>query len=751
MLLAMAPAAAFAGTGDETPEKVEKLDSVIVSASRAGDKTPVTFTMVGREALQRFNPINSLPMNLALQPSVVTWNEGGTGLGNSAMTVRGSKGSQINVTLNGITLNDAESQEVFWVNIPSLTALISSVQLQRGLGTSANGSGAFGASVNMSTASVSAQPFAATDISAGSWNTFMTSAAAGTGLSPNGFYANAAYSRGCTDGYIRNGKVRSQSAFAVLGWMNERNSLRLTYLMGDQKSGITWNGISLKDYAKNRRYNDAGEYKDEYGNVRYYDNQIDAYNQHHLQLNYTHAFSDALTWTTTANYTRGFGYDEYYKADRKVAEFGFQAPVTGQDGKPCKKSDLIYRKLMGNNLCVLNSDLKYAGERLNLTGGVYVSRYMGDHWGEVLWSKVLGDGYDYAKMNAARAWYFNDAVKQEATAFARGEYDLLPWLTAYADLQLRHIGLDMTGTDDDAAAIGYAAKWTFFNPRAGFNFALGKGHRAYVSAALGHREPGRSDIKENAKGTLSPIKPERMLDIEAGWKYDSPRLSASANLYLMEYRDMLLETGKISSSGYAIKENMPRGWRRGLELASSWLPADVLRLDANATISINQLKDFTAYVDQFDHDWISDDNPGWKPMEQVREHYAKTTMLLSPSVVSMVRIACTPFKHIARGSLRTTTLSLDGKFVGKQYWDNTANADRCVPAYFVSNLSLFHEFDLGTGKLGMTGYVNNLLNRTYYASAWVYRAFFATGGKYQDEGLCPQPPVNFMLKLSYRF
>lgn len=751
MLLLMAPAAAFAETGEDVPDKIEKLDSVVVSASRAGDKTPVSFTMVGRKELRSFNPINSLPMNLTLQPSVVAWNEGGTGLGNSSMTVRGSKGSQINVTLNGITLNDAESQEVFWVNIPSLTGLISSVQLQRGLGTSANGSGAFGASVNMNTASVSAEPFAAMDVSAGSWNTFMTSVAAGTGLSEKGFYADAAYSRGYTDGYIRNAKVRSRSVSAVLGWINEHSSLRLTYLMGKQKSGITWNGISLSDYAKNRRYNSGGEYKDEYGNVHYYDNQIDSYNQHHIQLNYTHGFSNTLTWTTTANYTCGFGYDEYYKPGRALGEFGFNAPVIGLDGKAYKEADLIYQKKMGNNLYVLNSDLKYSGPRLDLTVGVYFSRYAGDHWGEVLWNKVLGASYDYASMNEARAWYFNDAVKQEATAFVRGEYAVLPWLTAYADVQMRHIALDMKGADDDAASIDYAAKWTFFNPRAGFHSDLGKGHRAYLSAALGHREPGRSDIKENVKGTPSPIKPERMLDIEVGWQYASDRLTVSANLYLMEYRDMLLETGKISSSGYAIKENMPRGWRRGIELAASWMPSDVLRIDANATLSVNELKDFTAYVDQYDHDWISDDNPGWNPMGQVQEAYSKTTMLLSPSVVLMARISCTPFEHIARGSLRTTTFAVDGKFVGRQYWDNTANADRCVPAYFVSNLSLMHEFDLGTGKLGLTGYVNNLFNRLYYASAWVYRAVFADGGTYREEGLYPQPPANFMLKLSWRF
>ena len=252
-------AAAFAAlclcAGAQTAEKQERLDSVVISASRAGTNTPVTHTDVGKDALRASNPMNSLPMTLNLLPSVVTYNEGGTGLGNSAMTIRGSKGSQINVTLNGITLNDAESQEVFWVNIPALTALLSGVQVQRGLGTSANGAGAFGASINMNTAFVTPDPAFRLDLSAGSYGTFLTSVSAMSGLQPSGMYFSLAFSSGKTDGYIRNAGVQSHSLFAVLGWLKGRNSLRLTYLTGDQKSGITWDGISPEMYAMDRRYN----------------------------------------------------------------------------------------------------------------------------------------------------------------------------------------------------------------------------------------------------------------------------------------------------------------------------------------------------------------------------------------------------------------------------------------------------------------------------------------------------------------
>ncbi len=730
-------AEAYSGCGPEDGKEPERLDSVVVSTSRAGGRTPVTFTMVGREQLRKSNPINSLPMNLNLQPSVVTYNEGGTGLGNSIMTVRGAKGSQINVTLNGITLNDSESQEVFWVNIPSLTSLISSVQLQRGLGTSANGAGAFGASVNMSTASVSSEPFAAADFSAGSWNTSMTSVAVGTGLAKNGIYFNLAYSRGNTDGYIRNADVASQSVFAVLGWMNEKNSLRMTYLMGRQKSGITWDGIDLEQYEEDRRYNGAGEYHDELGNVHYYDNQTDNYVQHHIQLNYTRQFSDSWAWSNTFNYTRGDGYDEYYKEDRYMPDFGF-----AEDGV----SDMIYRKNMGNDYYVFNSDLRYRRDGLNLTAGAYIASYEGDHFGRILWVKALGDGYDYDAYNAGDGFYRNRSLKSEASLFLRGEYDPLEWMTVYADLQWRGVMLDMAGGDDDihetGLAMEYENRWGFFNPRAGVSFHWSPGHKAYISAALGHREPGRGDIKENIKGDMSPIRPERMVDIEAGYEFSGEKIAASANLYCMEYWDMLLETGRLSSSGYAVKENVPRGWRRGLELAGRWTAAPWLSIGGNITLSINEIKGYTSYVEVWDGE----------AGQTKAFNYGNTRMMMSPSAVGMLSLAVSPWRSTASGSLKTTTLAVDGKYVGRQFIDNTERAEMEIPAYFVSNLSVSHEFSLNYGSLSLTGYVNNLFNRLYYAAGWRWEGYTqADDTLTYGIGVYPQPPINFMLKLGYRF
>ena len=726
---------------DEDDGRHEKLDSVIVSASRADRSTPVTYTMVSEQSLRSSNPINSLPMLLSLQPSVVSANEGGTGLGYSKFRVRGVSGSQTNVTLNGITLNDAESQEVFWVNIPALSSLLSSVQLQRGLGTSANGAGAFGASVNMSTASVGTEPYARFEYSRGAWNSSMTTVAAGTGLLPGGFYASAAYSKNSTDGYIRNAWAKVQSAFAVLGWMNGTNSLRFTWLMGNQHTGITWNGISAAKMATDRTYNSAGEYYDEFGNVQYYDNDSDNYTQNHLQLNYAHQFGENLVWSTTLNFTPGNGYYEEYKDDASFADYGLKNVV--KDGVTYDSSDMVRIKSMDNKLYVLNSSLTFHNERLNSVANIYLSRYDGDHFGNIDWAKVLGDDYDYSTTE----WYRNNGLKQEASASYRAEYQFTGSLTGYADLQYRYVNLKMKGLDDEFSDLAYNTSWSFFNPRAGLSWAISDSQRLYGSAALGHREPGRSDIKDvietiNAGGSHEALKAEKMLDIELGYEFSSEKFSASADLYAMEYWDMLIETGKRSNVGYAIKENVPRAWRRGVELAAAWKPFSGLEISANAAFSDNRIKEFTTYLDAYDLDWTS--------TGQVSTTYSRPHILLSPSFLGTLQAQAQIGEWLNGALFQNLTFAADWKYVGKQYWDNTSNEERCIPSYNVMNCSLRKDFSVQGGTLGIGLYVNNLLNAKYYADAWVYRAMVGCA-EYQEEGLFPQAPRNLLLKVSLSF
>lgn len=704
-------------------ESKERLDSAVVSASRAGKQTPVTYTMVYRDELQKALPSASLPMVLSLQPSVVTYNEGGTGLGNSAMTVRGIKGSQINVTLNGISLNDSESQEVFWVNIPALQGLVSTVQLQRGLGTTANGAGAFGASVNMNTGFVTPGPFCSVDFSAGSYNTLLSVYSMGTGLTDKGLYAMATYATGSTDGYIRNGYVQSHSCFVTVGSLKENHSIRFTYLLGNQRSGITWDGISLEQYRADRRQNDAGAYTDADGTLRYYSNQTDNYRQHHFQLNYAWRLSDRLLWTTTANYTLGEGYDEYLKR-KTLSEYGIALPG---------KSNLVYQKRMDNSYAVLLSELRYRSNTLDITGGISSSRYEGYHFGLPL-GYMCSDG-SWIYLPSAEPWYRNHALKGELSGFVRAERKI-GRMNLYGDIQYRRISLTMDGVDDDTVDMGYENTWNFLNPRAGVSYDISSAQNLYASISLGHREPGRSDIKENVKGVSdeNPIRPEKMVDIELGWKYSEERLSASAGLYFMEYRDILLETGRLSTSGYAIKENVPRGYRRGIELAGLWKPYSWLQADANLTLSRNRISDYVSYIA------VEDGEAG----ETHAVSYGNTEMLLSPSVIGMMRVSFFPW--------RQTAIALSGKYVGKQYIDNTARSEMEIPSWFVTDLSASWSFPLPAGVLTLSGFVNNLFNHLYYAYGWRWESYSkATDTISSGVGVYPQPERNFTLKVSYRF
>ena len=629
-------------TGAAAQEKGEQLDSAVVSVSRAGRNTPVTYTFIGRDQLQNAPATESLPMALSLQPSVVTTNEGGTGLGYSKMTVRGSKGSQINVTLNGITLNDAESQEVFWVNIPALSGILGNVQLQRGLCTSANGAGAFGASINMSTAFVQASPYARMSLSGGSYDSGTVSVAAGTGLSRKGFYADLAFSYGTTEGYIRNAWARVYSVFGVAGWIRNNNSLKFTFLRGNQHTGITWEGISADKMKEDRRYNPAGKYKDSEGNTCYYDNESDNYVQSHYQLNYVHQFGNSLTWSTTFDYTKGDGYYEQYKTGKKGS--AYDIPASG-------KHDFITRKEMDNGCAVLNSTLSYSSDTFKASAGLYLSDYDGEHFGDILWTSAG----DYA----GKEWYRNNGRKKEATAFVRGEYTFLQHLTAYAELQMRRIGLRMKGLDDEFSDLAYTQTWNFMNPRAGLTYRNGQ-HRVYASLAVGHREPGRSDLKEQIEtvniaraggdtDAAVTLRPERMTDTEVGYEYSGRILSAAVNFYSMDYRDMLLENGKISDSGYAIKENVDRSWRRGVELSAGCKPLRWLRADANLTLSTNKIGDYVYYLDTYDNpdDWnyVTEVKDGKPKMVQLEEKCGTTTMLMSPSTIGMASLAFTPFKR----------------------------------------------------------------------------------------------------------
>ncbi|MBR4660243.1 MAG: TonB-dependent receptor [Bacteroidales bacterium] len=679
----------------------ERIDSTLIVSLRASTRTPVAHTGISREELRSTNSLSSLPMVLSLQPSVVATNEGGTGLGYSKMRVRGSDASRINVTLNGVTINDAESQEVFWVNMPAISGLLGSVQLQRGVGTSVNGSGAFGASVNMRSGYVRPAPYAEIELSAGSFLTGTVSAAAGTGRMADGLSLDVRYAYNTTEGYLDNATARLHSAYAALDWYSGSNSLRLTYLMGKERTGLTWYGIPKDSVATNPRYNPATP------------GDTDNYAQHHVQGVYLHQFSSALSASATLNFTKGDGYYEYLQTD-PLAEY------------------YSTRNAMDNVYSVATANLKYQTAQVHLIANASYSIYEGGHYGYRVYD-ITQAGFYPDEYN--RTIYDNTGYKTDASAFLRGEWLLWDCVNLYADMQYRHVFYRINGTEKKGPELDWSALYDFFNPKGGISWQIGDS-RLYASVAVAHKEPARSDIKDAIQGgKADEILPERLVDWEFGYSFANKHLALGANIYLMEYKNQLVQTGKLSENGYSIKANVPRSYRHGIELTAAWKPVGMLTIDGNLTLSRNKILDYTNWVDCYD-------NPVyWTPLEQRQEYLGTTDLLLSPSVTGRAGVTLKPVTGLS--------LAAVWKYVGRQYYDNTSCEDRALPAYDV--LSFSAEYCLNK-TISFAIFAENILNKTYVADAWVYRAVFADGSpEYIEDGLFPQAPFNAMFKVRLTF
>lgn len=683
--------------------KIELLDSTVVSAFRAGVGTPVAYSEVSKEDLGSTSALQSLPMALSLQPSVVTTNEGGTGLGYSKMRLRGSDATRINVTINGITLNDAESQEVFWVNIPGISGMLNSVQLQRGIGTSVNGPGAFGGSINMQTLLPNENPYTTVELSGGSWFTGVGSVASGTGRTDNGFSADIRYSFNTTEGYIDNAWARLHSLFASIDYMQNGHSLKFNYILGSQHSGITWEGCPPEMLGTNRRYNPTVCK----GQIEGYRGDSDNYLQQHIQGIYSHQVTSNFIWTTTLHFTDGTGYYENYKNKNKE---------TGAAG------DFKLRQAMDNKFYAGNTNFKWNTSRLSAVLNFAYSYYNGDHFGYYM---------DFGGVKDAD-YYLNNGKKRDFSTFLRAEWKPVKALNLYGDLQYRRLRTVMNGNDKDHAELEYSTTDNFFNPKGGLSVYLTKSAYLYGSVAFGHKEPSRSDVKEAIKaGRADGIRPEKMLDFEFGYNFDNGRYAFGVNGYMMEYRDQLLETGLLSETGYSIKQNVDRSYRRGVEISAAMQPAKWIRLEGNATLSRNKILGYRTYVDLYDN--IND----WKFVGQKEEYYEQTDMLLSPSVIGAAALTVKPVKPLE--------LKLAWKYVGKQYWDNTSCDERSLKAYDVLSAQVHYTL---TKWLKFSVFGDNLLGRLYEADAWVYRAVFQDGNTYTEAGLFPQAPMSIIGKIT---
>lgn len=697
----------------QTQDTVRTLDEVLIKDSRASERSPFTTSNLTREQLDDAKTEVSIPFMLELQPSVVVSGENGK-MGETTMRIRGVDASRINVNINGITLNDPESQAVFWYNVPNLGGMAQSLQVQRGVGASNGGGNSFGGAINLQTLNARDRAYAEADLSLGSWNTRQYGFAAGTGIKPSGLAFDVAYNGQTTDGYVRNGFADQQSLFVSGSYYGKRSLLKAVAIIGTQHTGITWNGEDASVLDENPTYNSAGEYYDALGNVYYYSNESDNYNQRRYQLYYSLLMNDRWSLKAVADFTHGDGYYEQYKADKKFSKYGI-----GRSGK----SDFITQKLMWNSAYTANVSANYTGRRVNFTFGEMMLYFDGDHYGNVIWCKDSA-GFD----SKPYEWYRYKGIKTDATTYAKADWDVTPRLNLYADMQLRYVDYSIKGVEDDLYALDFHETYPFFNPKVGANYQLGKGQRLYAVAGVSHREPTRSDIKD-AFVRGDTVKAESMLDVELGYQMNRERFAFSVNGYAMLYKDQLTPSGDLSSSGYSLMENVDKSYRLGVELVAGYRFTDWFRMDANLTLSMNKIMDYT-YTDFVEGDTV------------LTTYTANTDLSYSPSVIGAAIATFEPVKNLK--------LQLTGKYVGDQYLDNTSRDCYKQDAYFLLGLKMGYTWQLkGSQEIEAQVVLNNLLDHHYRIGAWAGDDYW--DGYYHYAGWYQQPGFNCLTRVSLRF
>ena len=698
-------------------------DEVVVSGVRAEEGMPVTYTNVTRQEIGKRNLGQDLPFLLRFLPSVVVTSDAGAGVGYTAFRIRGSDLTRINVTLNGIPLNDPESHGVWWVDLPDLASSVSDIQMQRGVGTSTNGAGAFGASVNLRTFSLEKEPYAEIASAAGSFATFKNTLRVGTGLIKDHFAFDARASRIVSDGYIERASSDLGSlAFTGAYYSRKKDIVRLVVMTGKEKTYQAWDGVPGYMLEINRRYNGIGEYTDENGNIRYYDNETDNYRQDHVQLFYSKEFALPLRMNVALFYTRGKGYYEQYKEDQTLADYLLEDVVL--PGDTITTTDLIRRKWLDNDLYGITGNLKGKRSRFSWNLGGGWNFYDGGHYGTVIWARYFSNG------EKGHRWYDNSGEKTDYNIYGKAVVEVLEGMHLYADMQLRGIRYRMEGKDDDQRDLTQDHHFLFFNPKGGITWEASSQLSLYASYALAHREPTRYDFKEAPAAGPVP-RPEVLHDLEAGVTMTTGTASFHFNLYYMHYKDQLVMTGKINDVGIPVMTNVPKSYRLGLEMTGKAQITRDFSWNANLTLSRNKILNFTEYVDD------------WDTGLQRSFFLGMTDISFSPAVTANNTFSYRFFRRL--------DVSWLARYVGKQYIDNTSSEERKLDPYFINDLIV--TFDVPNRifkKFEIKGSINNLFSVKYETNAWVYQYYLNDEHEVMD-GYFPQAGIHFMLGVTLRF
>lgn len=697
-------------------------DEILISASVAKSKTPMAYNNVSGEEISRQNMGQDIPYLLQLTPSFVATSDAGSGIGYTNFRIRGTDMNRINVAVNGIPLNDAESHGTWFVDQPDLASSIENVQVQRGAGTSANGAAAFGATINLQTSAFNPDPYAEYKTAFGSFNTLKNTVLAGTGLINSKFTVDARLSKVNSDGFIDRASADLKSFYISSGYYTENTVLKAIVFSGYEKTYQAWNGIPSELLETNRTYNSAGEYTDENGVVQYYENQVDDYQQDHFQLHFSQSFNQNINLNASAHYTRGKGFYENYKEDEDLADYRIPQVIIGSE--TVETSDIINQKWLDNDFYGLVYSLNYQRNKSDFILGGGYSIYDGDHFGKVIWARFLGNS------QPNHDWYHSNGLKKDFNIYAKYNYQVSERVNLFTDLQYRNINYKIDGIDDDLRDITQEHLFNFFNPKFGVFYEPVQNQQLYLSFAVANREPNRSNYVDADPAGKQPVH-ETLHDWELGYNYKSSAFSFSANYYYMSYKNQLVLTGEINDVGAPIMVNVDKSFRTGIELQAGVKIIPTLQWNGNATFSINKIKDFTEYVDN------------WDTWEQETNELGTTALAFSPNVIANSRFTFSPANKLE--------FSFISSYVGKQYIDNTSSDDRVLDAWFVNylnaeysvNTKLFEEI---TFKL----MVNNLFNRKYESNAWVY-SYISEGVRYKMDGYFPQARTHFMFGVEFKF
>ena len=726
------------------------LQNVEVVSIRATRKTPVAFTNMSKEQLKAVNHGKDIPFLLSLTPSITMTSDAGNGIGYTSLRVRGTDPSRINITANGVPMNDAESSTVFWVNMGDFASSVQSMQIQRGVGTSTNGAGAFGATLNMQTENIGTKPYFGIDLSGGSYYSHKETMRFGTGLINGHWGIQGRLSNIGSKGYLDRASTKLNSYFLQAGWFGDNTVVKFITFNGVEETYHAWNYTSkYEQQLYGRTYNSCGEYYDADGKTHYYDNQTDNYHQQNYQLIWNQRLNNELSFNAALHYTKGQGYYEEYKRERTLFEYDLDKTMTWA------KSDLVRQKKMDNDFYGAVASIVYDNKQnLQATIGGGWNKYEGDHFGLIKWVKSPVD-----VLMPDHKYYDDKTKKTDFNIYGKVTYDLLAGLSAYVDLQYRHVGIKMDGPTDEInwdtnqrIVYDMDKSFNFFNPKFGINYDINPNHKVYASYAIAHKEPTRNNFQNSLNAELDMPKAERLNDLEIGYKYQSKVFSAGANFYWMDYKDQFVLTGEIDKIGEAITRNLPKSYRLGVEVEAAVKPVDWFRWDVNATWSKNRVKDITVQLADNSVANLGDQplafSPDWIANNIFTFNYKGLKASIQSQYVSKQYLTNTGFKSYQtlddNGQLTDVSMMLDG--------------------HFTTNIDLSYSFKLPKlgikdATIGVTLY--NLFSAKYDNNGWAAPRYDKVDGKVvatgwdtsdpYEAGFAPSAPFNMMGHLSINF